>query len=57
MIHFDIKKNEKSIKTAKIVVASILGLMVLADIILVAVGISNSEVPTFSRVLKKTEQG
>ncbi|WP_036385435.1 hypothetical protein [Muricauda sp. MAR_2010_75] len=57
MIRFDIKKNEKSIKIAKIVVASILGLMVLADIILVAVGISNSEVPTFSRVIEENRTG
>ncbi len=53
MIQFNIKKNEKTIKIAKIVVASILGLMILTDIILVVVGVSNEDVPTFSRVIKE----
>ncbi len=57
MMQFDIQKNEKSIKVAKIVIASILGLMILTDIVLVAVGISNSEVPTFSRVIEENRTG
>ncbi|NAY90700.1 hypothetical protein GTQ34_02105 [Muricauda sp. JGD-17] len=53
MIHLNIKKNQKAIKIAKIVIASILGLMILADIILVKLGMSNDEVPTFSKVIKQ----
>ena len=53
MIQLDIKKSQKAIKVAKIVIASILGLMILADIILVIVGKSNDEVPTFSKVIKQ----
>ena len=53
MIPLDIKKNQKTIKIAKIVIASILGLMILADIVLVILGKSNDDVPTFSKVIKQ----
>ncbi len=53
----DIKKNAKTIKIAKIVIASILGLMIVTDIVLVILGLNNDNVPTFSKVIKDHRTG
>ncbi|WP_136465594.1 hypothetical protein [Flagellimonas onchidii] len=53
MIDLIVKKNKNTIKIAKIVIASILGLMIMADVVLVVLGLSNDEIPTFSKVIKE----